>query len=155
MTTIKQIQRLSIDIKRIIYSYDPTYRNIFNKVMKELNILLNNPVYSITVKKEIPFINFKCYRSIQIKNKYHLISCEKYNGGDRQYVFITGTQLVKYFIIDEEYMNFYDEDDEEDEDDEDEDEDDEEDEDEDDEEDEDEDDHLDLYKLFIVKEKQD
>jgi len=121
MTTIKQLQRLPVDIRRLIYSYDPTYRIIFNKVMEELNMMLNNPVYAVTVKKETPFINFKCYRSIQKGNKYHLISCERYNWDGRQHIVITATQLVKYFIIDEEFMCFYDEstDEEDDEDDED------------------------------------
>jgi hypothetical protein len=109
--SIKQLQRLPVDIRRLIYSYDPTYRIIFNKVMEELNIMLNDPVYAVTVKKETPFINFKCYRSIQKGNKYHLISCERYNWykNNRQILMITATQLVKYFIIDEEFMCFYDE----------------------------------------------
>jgi hypothetical protein len=71
--------------------------------MKELNRLLNNPIYTITVKKETPFINFKCYRSIQKGDKYHLISCAVYNWDGRQHIVITSAQLVKYFIIDEEF----------------------------------------------------
>jgi hypothetical protein len=55
--------------------------------MKELNRLLNNPIYT----------------SIQKGDKYHLISCAVYNWDGRQHIVITSAQLVKYFIIDEEF----------------------------------------------------
>lgn len=41
MMTINELQKLPVDIRRLVYSLDRTYRTVYNKVMRELNIIFN------------------------------------------------------------------------------------------------------------------
>ncbi len=96
MTTIKHIQKLSVDIRRLIYQYDPTFRNIYNKVLEEMIYYtfayrLKHPYFKrvvMTVKKKHlnnPLFGFSIYRIgayrpyIGETSYYNIESCERWN----------------------------------------------------------------------------
>jgi len=130
MATIKDIQRLPVDIRRLIYSFDGTFKIVFNKVLKELKYYTQSFGYSpitrqiegwntITLKDKYhnnPIFSFEHYRIYSYNayengyTKYKLTSSGRWFNNDRQMFYLPLVLILKYFYIDYDFENYYEED---------------------------------------------
>ena len=109
MKTIKDIYKLPVYIRRLIFQYDGTYKNIYNKVMEELlyfNTFKKIVILKNKYKQSCPMFRFKKYRlnhiDYEIAGRTLLTSTEQFDFRQRHYISLTINQIIKYFYIDDE-----------------------------------------------------